>query len=185
MRALGNDLIIGSAGSDTVTGGQGSDTALLGGGDDTYIWNPGDGSDIVEGQGGHRHAAVQRCQHRREDRYLGQRLRGALTRDVANIVMDLNGVEKIAFHALGRDRITVHDLTGTNANQVLIDLAATAGGSTGDGAADTATVEGTATADQITVTQNGSTILVDGLAAEVSVIRPGSRERHADHRRPC
>jgi len=41
-----------------------------------------------------------------------------LHRDVANITMDLNGVENIQFNALGgADRITVNDLTGTDATQ--------------------------------------------------------------------
>ncbi|MCA6125153.1 hypothetical protein J6500_25130 [Bradyrhizobium sp. WSM 1704] len=166
----GNDFIAGSAGGDTVTGGQGSDTALLGGGDDTYVWNPGDGSDIVEGQGGTDTLQFNGANIAETIDISANGSRVRFTRDVANITMDLNGVERIAFHALGgADRITIHDLTGTNANQVLVDLAATAGGNTGDGAADTVTVEGTAAVDQITVTRNGSSILVDGLAAEVSV----------------
>ena len=37
--------------------------------------------------------------------------------------MDLGGIEKIAFHALGgADTITVNDLTGTDVKQVAIDL---------------------------------------------------------------
>ena len=47
------------------------------------------------------------------------------TRDVANITMDLNGVEHIDFNALGgADNVTVGDLTGTGVTQVAIDLAA-------------------------------------------------------------
>ena len=46
------------------------------------------------------------------------------TRDVANITMDLNGVEHINFNALGgADNITVGDLSGTGVTQVAIDLA--------------------------------------------------------------
>ena len=57
----------------------------------------------------------------------------SLTRDVANITMDLNGVENIQFNALGgADTITVNDLTGTNVSQVNLDL-----GNGSDGAADT------------------------------------------------
>ena len=45
------------------------------------------------------------------------------TRDVANIAMDLNGVESIDFNALGgADTITVGDLTGTDVTQVNLDL---------------------------------------------------------------
>ncbi|QOZ27723.1 calcium-binding protein [Bradyrhizobium sp. CCBAU 51753] len=166
----GNDLIVGSAGGDTVIGGQGNDTALLGGGDDTFTWNPGDGSDTVEGQGGNDTLQFNGANIAENIDISANGSRVRFTRDVASIVMDLNGVEKIAFQALGgADHVTVHDLAGTDTNQVLIDLASTPGGSTGDGAADTVTVEGTAVADQINVTQSGSKILVDGLAAEVSV----------------
>ena len=42
--------------------------------------------------------------------------------------MDLNGVERIDFEALGgSDNIVVNDLTGTDVKQVAIDLAAVAG----------------------------------------------------------
>ena len=42
--------------------------------------------------------------------------------------MDLNGVEHIQFNALGgADTITVNDLTGTDVNQVAIDLGIAAG----------------------------------------------------------
>ena len=47
------------------------------------------------------------------------------TRDVANIVMDLNGTEAITFNALGgADTITVHDLSGTDVTEVNLNLAA-------------------------------------------------------------
>ena len=72
----------------------------------------------------------------------GSRVR--FIRDVANITMDLNGIERIQFNALGgADNITVNDLTGTDVTQVAIDLAAPPGSGTGDGQADTVTVNGT------------------------------------------
>ena len=58
----GIDLLLGGDGNDFIDGQQGDDTALLGAGDDTFQWDPGDGSDIVEGQDGTRHHAVQRQQ---------------------------------------------------------------------------------------------------------------------------
>jgi hypothetical protein len=58
-----------------------------------------------------------------------------LFRDVANITMDLNAVERLELNALaGADTITVNDLTGTDLNATDIDLAATGGG--GDAQAD-------------------------------------------------
>ena len=79
----------------------------------------------------------------------GPRVR--LSRDVGNVVMDLNGVEHIQVNALGgADTITVNDLTGTDVKQVAIDLAATPGSGQGDGASDTVKVNGTAGDDHIT-----------------------------------
>ncbi|GKQ54703.1 calcium-binding protein [Bradyrhizobium sp. Ce-3] len=167
----GDDVIIGSGGNDIVTGGQGSDVALLGGGDDTYIWNPGDGSDTVEGQAGTDTLQFNGANIAENIDISANGTRVRLTRDVANITMDLNGIEKIAFFARGgADHVTVNDLTGTDVKQVLIDLSATPGSGTGDGAADTVTVEGTGGVDQIIVSQNGGTILVDGLPAEVAIL---------------
>ena len=55
----------------------------------------------------------------------GSRVR--LTRDVGNVVMDLNGVEGINLNALGgADTVTVNDLTGTDLTQVRSTSASTA-----------------------------------------------------------
>ncbi|HEX5824767.1 MAG TPA: hypothetical protein VFY18_09955, partial [Candidatus Limnocylindrales bacterium] len=92
-----------------------------------------------------------------------------LTRDVANITMDGNDVERVEINALGgADHVTVGDLTGTDVSAVIVDLAA-AGGTTGDGAADAVTVEGTAGDDTITVTGSGTSAVVSGLQAAVMI----------------
>ena len=68
-------------------------------------------------------------------------------RDIANVTMDLNGIERIQFNALGgTDIINVGDLTGTGVTQVDIDLAATLGGTTPDGQLNTVFVNGTGNA---------------------------------------
>ncbi|TAK83955.1 MAG: calcium-binding protein, partial [Aquabacterium sp.] len=139
----GADLLIGGSGNDIVTGGRGNDTALLGDDDDTFIWNPGDGSDTVEGQAGSDTLVFNGANIAENIDISANGSRVRFTRDVANITMDLNGMETIAFHALGgADTITVNDLTGTDVRQVTIDLAASGGA--GDGAADTVIVNGTA-----------------------------------------
>ncbi|QOZ32426.1 S-layer family protein [Bradyrhizobium sp. CCBAU 53421] len=167
----GSDLLIGGNGNDVVTGGRGNDTALLGNGDDTYIWNPGDGSDMVEGGAGTDTLQFNGANIAENIDISANGSRVRMTRDVANVTMDLNGIEKIAFHALGgADHVTIHDLAGTDVKQVLVDLSSPANSGTGDGAADTVTVEGTGGIDRITVTQSGGTILVDGLPAEVSIL---------------
>jgi Ca2+-binding RTX toxin-like protein len=166
----GADLLLGGDGNDTVIGGRGNDTALLGNGNDTFIWNPGDGSDVVEGQAGTDTLIFNGANvaERIDISANGQRVR--LSRDVANITMDLDGIERIQVNALGSaDTITVNDLTGTDAKQVAIDLSSPAGSGQGDGAADTVMVNGAAGNDRINVASNGSSVVVNGLAAQVTI----------------
>src|SRR5262249_684513 len=135
------DLLLGGDGNDIVTGGRGNDTALLGNGNDTFLPNPADGSDTVEGQAGTDTLVVNGANigENMDISANGQRVR--LSRDVGNVVMDLNGVEHIQVNALGgADTITVNDLTGTDVTRVALDLSAPAGSGQGDGQPDTAIV---------------------------------------------
>jgi hypothetical protein len=84
--------------------------------------------------------------------------------------MDLDSVERIQFEALGgADKIVVDNLAGTGVKEVAIDLAGTLGGSAGDGAADTVTVNGSSENDTINITASGSLVTVSGLAAQVTI----------------
>src|SRR5437667_5426359 len=110
----GNDLLIGGAGNDTVTGGRGDDVAILGSGNDRFVWNPGDGSDIVEGGTGTDTLEFNGSNVGEHIDISANGNRATLFRDVGNVTMDLNGVEKIALKTLsGADVVTVNDLTGT------------------------------------------------------------------------
>ncbi len=164
----GADVMVGGNGSDFVDGNRGNDVAFLGGGADTFHWDPGDGSDTVEGQSGSDtldFAGANVSEHI-DVSANGSRVR--FTRDVANIVMDLDGVEGIVFHALGgADTITANDLTGTDAKTFDVDLAASGGG--GDGQADTVVVNGTNAPDNVKVTRSGSQVQVAGLAAQTRI----------------
>ncbi len=166
----GDDRIIGSAGNDLVNGGRGNDTALLGAGNDTFVWNPGDGSDVVEGQAGTDTLQFNGANVNENIDISANGGRARLFRDVGNVTMDLNGVEHVNVVALGgADTITVNDLTGTNVNQVAIDLAATPGSGVGDGQADTIVINGTNGNDVITVTDNNGVVTVSGLATDVTI----------------
>jgi Ca2+-binding RTX toxin-like protein len=169
----GNDTLIGGDGNDTVIGGRGNDVALLGAGNDTFIWNPGDGSDVVEGQGGTDTLVFNGSNANESMDLSANGTRARLFRDVGNVTMDLNGVERVQIAALGgADTITVNDLTGTDVTQVAIDLAGTPGGGAGDGAADSVIVNGTAGDDNIKVVGSGTSVVVNGLAAQVSIAHP-------------
>ena len=166
----GKDTILGGAGNDTVTGGRGDDVALLGAGNDTFIWNPGDGSDVVEGQAGTDTLLFNGANIAEDIDIVANGARALFLRDVATITMDLDDVENIQFNALGgADDIVVGDLSGTDVKQVNLDLSAQAGSGQGDGAADTVTVNGTQGNDTVTVASSGASVVVNGLAAKVTI----------------
>jgi Ca2+-binding RTX toxin-like protein len=167
----GNDFLLGGDGNDTVIGGAGNDVADLGAGDDTFIWNPGDGTDTVEGGTGTDTVVFNGSNAAENISINGEVGEALLTRDVGNVAIDLSDDEHVQINAAGgSDNITVGDLTGTGITQIAIDLAGTPGGRTGDGAADTVTVNGTAGDDHITIARSGGSIVVNGLAAQVSIV---------------
>lgn len=175
----GNDTILGSNGIDTLLGGdgddfidgqQGNDIGILGAGNDVFQWDPGDGSDVVEGQDGTDTMLFNGSAANEifEASANGERVR--FTRNVANIVMDLNDVEKIDLNALdGTDTIVVNDLSGTDVVEVDIDLAGTLGGNAGDVQADVVIANGTNGDDAIDVFGAGTSVSVLGLAARVNI----------------
>ncbi len=167
----GNDHLFGGDGNDTITGGRGNDNLFGGAGDDTFIWNPGDGSDIIEGQSGNDTMLFNGASANEKVDITANGSRVRFARDVASIVMDVNGVENIDFNAKGgADTITVGDLSGTDVQQVTLDLGANPGTPGGDGAADSVTLNGTAKADKIKVTSNASNVTVTGLPETVNIL---------------
>jgi Ca2+-binding RTX toxin-like protein len=165
----GDDVIYGSQGDDLVNGGQGSDIVFLGDGDDTFVWNPGDGSDIVEGQGGNDTMLFNgaNVNEHIDISANGQRVR--FFRDVANVTMDLNDVERIDFNALGgADTIVVNDLSGTDVTEVNLSLKATGGG--GDAQPDNVIVNGTYGDDAIFAFGDASGTSVLGLTAQINIV---------------
>lgn len=168
--SAGVDVLLGGDGADTIDGRQGSDTVLLGAGDDTFQWDPGDSSDIVEGQAGADRLIFNGSNTAETFAVFANGGRALLTRDVANILMDLDGVETLEMNAVGGpDTITVGDLAGTDLTSITANLAATAGGSSGDAQPDTIAVNGSNAADTVTVTGSGTTVTVAGLTAVVTV----------------
>jgi hypothetical protein len=84
--------------------------------------------------------------------------------------MDLNDIEFIDVQALGgADTAVVNDTTGTDLKRVAFDLEGTVGGGTGDGAADSVTVNGTDDPDDIQVTVNDGGVLVTGTRPSIQI----------------
>lgn len=166
----GNELFRTGAGNDAVDGNRGTDTALLGDGSDAFTWDPGDGSDVIEGSRGqdtmvfNGAAAAEKFVASAN----GPRLR--FTRDLGNIVMDTDDVERVTLNALGgADTVTVGDLRGTDVRKVGIDLGAQLNASGGDSAVDAVTVTGTAGKDHLRVSGSGGDVRVSGLRTDVTL----------------
>jgi Ca2+-binding RTX toxin-like protein len=166
--ANGAETFVGGSGDDFVDGNIGADLAQLGSGNDTFQWDPGDGSDSIDGQGGKDTLAFNGSNIGENIDVAANGPRVRLTRNVGVITMDLDGIERTDVRALGgADAITVGDLTGTDLDAANVNLAATAGD--GDGAADTVIAQGTENADDIDIGSSAGNVVVDGLAARVSV----------------
>ena len=104
-------------------------------------------------------------------------------RNVANIVMDLDGVERLNYHALGgTDDVVVNDLTGTDVDLVHVDLSALGGG--GDAQPDTVTARGTEGTDRVSLSSPGAFPIVSGLSAQVLVEGSRGGERRRERRHP-
>jgi Ca2+-binding RTX toxin-like protein len=164
LGSQGADLFLGGEGDDFVFGDNGNDTALLGAGDDIFQWDPGDGNDVVEGQDGFDQLLFNGANVAETIDVSANGGRALFTRSIANVTMDLNDVEEIAFNALGGgDAITVGDLSGTDVARVSLNL----GGN--DGQVDTVTVNATGADDVVVVTREADGVRILGLSAEVFI----------------
>ena len=98
------------------------------------------------------------------------------TRNIANIVMDLDDVETIDAKALGgADNLVVNDLSGTDVTNVAADLAATGGGD--EPRPTTSSSTRTNGDDVVSVTGAGPSAQVSGLAAPGLGVRRHRRQR--------
>ncbi len=157
----GNDTITGSAGNDLVIGGRGNDVASMGAGDDTFVWNPGEGSDTVDGGAGNDTLVFNGANIDEKIDISANGSRVRLTRDIGTVVMDVNGTETLDVNARGgADTVTVNDLTGTDVNQVNINLSGTgAPDGAPDGAVDTIQINATNDDDVITINNVGNGVV--------------------------
>jgi Ca2+-binding RTX toxin-like protein len=174
----GADVLVGGDGDDAAVGRRGDDVAALGAGDDVFQWAPGDGSDIVQGQDGADGLAFNGANVGEKIELASNGSWARLSRDVANITLDLAGVENIDLETIGgSDAVTVDDLTGTGVANLVVGLGTASNAP--DGAADSVTVDGTAGDDVVSLGGSGSDVEVAGLPAHISVLGgfPADRDR--------
>jgi hypothetical protein len=164
----GRDVLVGGNGADFVNGGVGTDVEVLGNGDDTAGWNPGDGNDTIDGGLGRDTLEFNGSNGDELMSLSANGTSAAFLRNLGNIRMDLDGVERLDLATFGGvDTVTIGDLSGTDVTTAEIDLAATTGAP--DAKDDTVQVFGTNQSDQVDVTADGSTVDVTGLAAQTSI----------------
>ena len=172
----GADVLLGGDGDDVVDGNQGADVALLGAGDDTFRWDPGDASDTVEGQDGADTLLFNGSNVDESFEVSANGARARATRNVGNVVLDLDGVESVALEALGgADDLVVGDLAGTDVVNVAADLDAVGGGD--DAQPDEVLANAADGDDVVSVTGAGTSAQVAGLPALVSASGAGVGDR--------
>ncbi len=151
----------------------------LGAGDDAFLWFPsngpnGDGSDVVDGGTGFD-TLVFNGSTPNENLSISakgehvQLFRGVF--GVGNSTTDLVGMERIDLTTRGgSDNVVVNDLTGTDVQQVNIDLGFDEQ-SIPDHQPDTVTINATAGNNSIFITNSDvAQIFVNGLAEEVTIV---------------
>jgi Ca2+-binding RTX toxin-like protein len=176
LGSQGADVVLGGAGDDFVFGDNGNDVAFLGTGDDVFQWDPGDGNDTIEGQDGTDTMLFNGANVAENINIVANGGRVLFLRDVANITMDLDDVERIDFRALGgADNIVVGDLSGTDVTEINLDLRGPNGG--GDGQTDTVTANGTQGADVFGVAGDAGGATVFGLQSAVNILFSDGEDR--------
>jgi Ca2+-binding RTX toxin-like protein len=164
------DVLTGGDGNDRIVGQQQNDSMFGGAGNDTLVWNPGDANDLVEGQAGND--SMEFIGSGGKESFEASAVAGRLrfTRDVGNIVMDVDDTERVDLRGLGGADVTVvNDLTGTDVTKADIDLADVTGGGAGDAAADAIIVNGINGPDNVTVAANGGVVDVTGLFTAIGI----------------
>ncbi|HEU6445395.1 MAG TPA: hypothetical protein VFL61_10095 [Gaiellaceae bacterium] len=167
------DVLTGGDGNDRIVGQQQNDTMVGGDGNDTLVWNPGDANDLIEGQAGNDTMEFNGAGG--NEAFEASAVAGRLlfTRNLGNIVMDVDGTETVDLRPLGGvDTTVVNDLTGTDVTKANIDLAGAIGGGAGDAAADTITVNGTNNPDNVALAANAGVVDLTGLFTAVGISHP-------------
>ena len=161
----GVDILLGGDGNDFVDGQQGNDTAFLGRRRrHVPVGSRATAATTIEGQDGTDTMAFNGSNINEIIEVSANGGRVRFTRNIANIVMDLNDVETIVVNTLGgADNLTVNDLSGTDVTSVTPTSPPIGGGD--DAAADNVIVNGTNGDDVVTVAGTGPSAQVIGLAA--------------------
>ena len=159
-----SETLIGGPDADSVSGGPGPDHVSLGSGDDLFRTTTGDGRDVLEGQDGTdtlRVTGSSATDALALSAY-GARLR--LERNGNPRAVDADGIERVDARPVGgSDSVTMNDLSGTDAVDVVVDLGPA------DGQVNSLVVDGTNGDDVVVLSGSAAGVTVTGLAAQLFV----------------
>jgi Ca2+-binding RTX toxin-like protein len=159
----------GGPGNDTITGSQSADALVGGEGDDTFVWTLGLPADLVSGEAGTD--TVQIVGSAAADNVtLSPTAFGIQVFNSGNSITFQADVEQAVFQAgRGADQIVINSLAGTALQKITLDLRPAPTGTAGDGYVDGLIVNGTVSADNITITGSTGTVSVSGLSPMILV----------------
>lgn len=115
--------LVGGDGNDTLSGGYNNEILRGGAGDDSLVWNPGGRNDVFEGEAGVDTLIVNgaNVSERIELAAAGGRL--SVTRDIASVLLDAAGVERVNVIARGgADNLVVGNLSAAGVTRATVDL---------------------------------------------------------------
>ena len=169
----GNDTICGGAGNDQITGGPGTDTLFGQEGSDTFRWSAGDTSDRIEGASESDTLIMFGTNASEAFEFVKSGGRFRLLRNIASVVLDVGGVERVEIEAGGSsDMVTVSALVGTDVQQIVVDLEGLYESNTPDLQPDSIFVFGTEGDDQISIAGSGNVLNISGAGPTISVRNP-------------
>ena len=169
----GDDVLLGGDDFDSIEGRKGDDTVDMGAFSDSFKWNPGDGSDKVDAGPGFDGMFFFGSNDAETFDFArdGNGLR--LTRDVGNIVMDIDGVEMFdTIAGGGADLVRIGDVRPAGVLQIHASLAPLPITANGDAVADRIEIAGSGGDDAVKITGKtvfSGSLTVTGLPIKLDV----------------
>jgi Ca2+-binding RTX toxin-like protein len=159
----------GGPGNDSITGSQGSDVLAGGDGNDIFVWAVGSPADLVGGEAGTDTLQVLGSSAA-DNIALSAAPLGVSVFNAKDGTTFTGEVEQVVFQAgRGADQVVVSTMAGTVVQNITIDLRQTAISTAGDSYADTIIVNGTTSADSISITGSAGALTISGLSPTIQI----------------
>jgi Ca2+-binding RTX toxin-like protein len=162
-------ILEGGPDDDTITGSQGSDSLVGGDGNDLFLWTLGAPADRIGGGAGTDSLQVLGSSAA-DNVSLAATALEVQVMDAAGGVSFLAEVDHVEVRpGRGADQITLNTLAGAAVQKITLDLRPSTTSTAGDSAADTLFVNGTPSADNITIIGSAGNLTIAGLTPLILV----------------